>query len=269
MHRSWKMGVVGLIALALPGIAAASEFVGGFYGDLEVGPLYIAQNDNSYGADGTRFGAGDVGQQENLVLSRRLALEVPLSERSALIFVYAPFDVSTRATLDNDLRFNDTVFPADTVVDSRYLFDGYRLSYLYAPVVRERLALQVGASGQIRNAQVAMTAVDGSARALESNIGFVGALKARVFWDPLEAGGPYLLLDADAFSTFGLFGDVKGAIYDVALTLALPVTKSVDLTFRGRLLGGGAEVPDKDIDNWANFAAFTVGARVGLDTLLD
>jgi len=269
MHRSWKMAVLALLTLTWPGLAAAEGFVGGVRGDLEVGPLYVAENNNRYGPEGTRFGADDVGQQENLVLSRRLALEVPLAERHGLVFVYAPFDVLTRATLGKDVRFNDTYFGAGTVVDSRYLFDGYRLSYLYAPVLGKQLALQGGASGQIRNAQVALTAVDGSARALESNIGFVGALKARAFWDPLEAGGPYLMLDADAFSTFGLVGDVSGAIYDVALTLALPVAKSADLTFRGRLLGGGAEVPDKDIDNWANFVAFTVGLRASLDALLD
>jgi len=258
-----------VLSWAIAPSAAASIFVGGFRADYEVGPLYIAQNDNRYGAGGTEFTARDVGQRENLFLSHRLAVEAPLAERHSLVFVYAPLDVTTRATLGEDVLFNETLFAAGTVVDSRYLFDGYRLSYLYTLVLRERLVVQLGASGQIRNAQVALTASDGSLHAFESDIGLVGAIKARLFWDPAGTGGPYWLVDADAFSTFGLLGEVRGAIYDLALTFAVPVAKGADLTFRGRLLGGGAEVPDKEIDNWANFVAFTLGARVSLDALVE
>ncbi|MDY0060846.1 MAG: hypothetical protein RBU45_13620 [Myxococcota bacterium] len=268
--RSQLTVVPFVLVVLLGGVAQARELpLGGFRAEAEVGPVRILQNDNAYGPDGTTFHADDVGQQDNLVFGRRLALELPLAARHGLVFVYAPLDVVTRATLGDAVQFNDTRFAAGTVVDSRYLFDGYRLSYLYAPLVREQLALQVGLSTQIRNAQVALTSVDGTQRAVESDIGLVGALKARLWWDPLAPGGPYLLLDADAFSTFGLVGDVTGAIYDLALSCGFPLAPGADLFVRGRLLGGGATVPDKDIDNWGNFASFTLGLRLGLESLLD
>ena len=49
------------------------------------------------------------------------------------------------------------------MVDHRYLFDGYRASYLFRLVDGERLQWDVGASVQIRNALVGLGAVDGRA----------------------------------------------------------------------------------------------------------
>ena len=68
----------------------------------------------------------------------------------------------TRATLPKDIDFRGTVFPTGTVVDSRYLFDGYRASYLYRLVNGERFTWDIGASVQIRNALVSLGAVDGT-----------------------------------------------------------------------------------------------------------
>ena len=144
-------------------------------------------------------------------------------------------------------------------MDHRYLFDGYRASYLYR--LRDgALRLELGGSLQIRNAKVAFTAVDGSAYAEESDIGLVPIAKARLRY--LAPRGMYGMLDADALSTFGLVGDTEGGIYDVALTLGVSLTDPLDLFVRVRGIGGGATVPDREIENWAHFLAFTVGVRV-------
>jgi len=269
MTRQPITAALALLAALLPAGAQAREFTDQFRVDFEFGPTYIAKNNNRYGDQGTLLLAEEIGQQENLILGKRLSLEVPLSERNQLVFVYAPLDVTTRATLAKDVNFNDVLFPNGTVIDTRYLFDGYRLSWLWSLLQYDQLKLQIGLSGQVRNAQVALSSVDGTRYAQESDIGLVGALKARLYWDPLAPGGPYWLLDADAFSTFGLIGDVTGAIWDVAATFAVPVARGTDLIFRGRLLGGGATVPDKEIENWGNFAALTFGARVDLESLVE
>jgi hypothetical protein len=232
--------------------------------DYEAGPLFFLQNQGRYGASGTEFSADEVGQKDNLFLAQRASFELRFARRHALILLYAPLETVTRVTLDRDLQFRDVMFPAGTVVDHRYLFDGYRASYLYR-LLPGRLALDLGASSQIRNASVAFTAVGGDLHRAENDIGVVFALKSRLTYR--SDAGPYAMLDADALSTFGLVGETDGGIYDVALTLGLPVTGGLDLVLRARALGGGAEVPDRALENWAHFASFTAGLRADLREL--
>ncbi len=231
----------------------------------EAGPAAILQNDGEYGANGTRYNAGDVGQRKNLVVSQRTSVEVARG-RHRLIFLYAPFEVTTEVTLGRALQFRDTNFAAGSVVAHRYLFDGYRASYLYRAVDRGAFKLEVGGSVQIRNAEVAFRTVDGTLRDAENDIGLVGAAKVRGWYQP-QALGSWAALEFDGLSTFGLLSNVRGGIYDAQLMAGYPVARSVDLFVGARLLGGGADVKSKDIYNWANFVAFTLGVRVSLDEL--
>lgn len=231
--------------------------------DFEVGAAYFFQNDGRYGLNGSRYTAKEVGQQNNLAIGLRLAIEAQIA-RHTIIATWAPLDVTTRTTLTRDLTFKGTTFADTTVVDHRYLFDGYRLSYLFGLVQTSRFTLGVGASVQVRNASVEFRTVDTSPAvfAVERDIGLVGALKARARFD---AGILYAQADVDFFNTFGI--GLRGGIHDVALTLGVPVVAGLDLLLRVRLVGGGADVPSRDILNWANFGFALVGLRVDLPLL--
>jgi hypothetical protein len=232
--------------------------------DWEAGPLAILRNDGRYGENGTEYTADDTGQTDNLVLAQRFALELEMGPRHRLILLYAPLEVMTRVTLERDLRFRGATFPAGSAVEHRYLFDGYRLSYLWG-ALRRVVDLDVGASFQLRNANVAFTRLDGSLQEAESDIGLVFALKLRLRWD--SPWGPWVLVDADGFSTFGLAGETTGAIYDAALSLGVPVAQGLDFVLRARALGGGADGPRRDLENWAHFLSFAVGLRLDLPAL--
>ncbi len=251
------LSAAAVLALGAPAQAGPEVTLG-----FEVGPAYIAQNDGRYGEDGTAYDAGDVGQQKNLVIAERTSLELA-SGRHRAILLYAPFEVTTRVTLDEDLRFRDTRFPAGTVVDHRYLFDGYRASYLYRALAGA-VSIDVGASLQIRNADVAFTSVNGALHASQDDIGLVGALKGRLRYQ--ATAERWAELEADALSTSGLAGDVSGGIYDVAVSAGQQLGDRLELVLTARLLGGGAEVPSQQIDNWANFVTAAVGLRVRLDS---
>jgi hypothetical protein len=148
----------------------------------ETGGAAILQNDGRYGADGTAFDASDTGQDQNLLVVQRTSVELGFG-RHRVVLLYAPFEAETRVRLREPLTFDDTTFAAGSVVDHRYLFDGYRASYLYE-VVKSELELAFGGSLQVRNADVAFSAVDGSAFVQESDIGLVFALKARLRYAP-------------------------------------------------------------------------------------
>ncbi len=261
---------IPLLALTLMATPALAESpLPALIAEYETGPAAIFQNDGRYGPTGTEYTADDINQRANLYRTQRIALEARLGERHGLILLWAPFDITTRATLTRDLDFRGTVFPAGTAVDSRYLFEGYRASYLYRLVNRERFSWDIGASVQIRNALVDLSAVDGSRYVKESDIGVVGAFKTRLRYtlpSRLWAG-----LEADALSTFGLLGNTTGGIYDVALTLGLPLDAKGDVNVyaRLRLLGGGADVKRRDIYNWGNFGFALVGVQADLVSLVE
>jgi len=249
-----------LVTAALAASPDSSFFLKSAVLDYETGPIHIFQNEGRYGANGTLYTAEEVGQTQTLFNAQRLALDLQLGERHHVVFLYAPLDVTTRATPAQPFQFRGTLFAAGTPLAHRYLFDGYRGSYLFTVYQGGPFKAEVGASFQIRNASVEFSTLDGTQFDRETDIGLVFAVKARLRYD--FPWGLYALLDADGLSTFGL--GLKGGIYDVALTLGVPLTPATDLFFRLRFLGGGAEVPRRDIYNWGNFGFALVGVRSDL-----
>jgi hypothetical protein len=231
--------------------------------DLEVGAAYLFQNDGRYGVGGSSYTAAEVGQQRNIAAALRLAMEARVG-RHTFIATWAPLDLTTRTTLTRDLTFRTTTFANQNVVDHRYLFDGYRLSYLFGFAPAPRFTLGVGLSVQVRNASVEFRTVDSSPAvfSVERDIGLVGALKLRARFD---AGILYAQADIDFFNTFGI--GLAGGIHDIALTLGIPLVPGLDFLLRFRLVGGGANVPTRDIYNWGNFGFAVVGVRADLPVL--
>ena len=125
-----------VLALALVPTAALAETQPPIRPTLvyEIGPAFIAQNDGRYGAMGSPYEADDVGQRDNLVNASRTSLELAIG-RHTVILLYAPFEVTTQVRLETPLQFRDELFTTGTVVNHRYLFDGYRASYLYLSLI--------------------------------------------------------------------------------------------------------------------------------------
>ncbi|WP_434389681.1 hypothetical protein [Melittangium boletus] len=260
-----RLLLISSLLLAAP--ALADSPLRALIAEAETGPAAIFQNDGRYGPTGTEYSAQDLNQTATLYRTWRVAVEARLGARHGLILLYAPFEVSTRATLTRDLDFRGTLFASGSVVDHRYLFDGYRASYLFRLLDGERFQWDVGASVQIRNALVGLSGADGTRHAQESDIGVVGAFKTRLRYtlpSRVWAG-----LEADALSTFGLVGNTTGGIYDLALTLGVPLDTRGEVNAYARLrwLGGGADVARRDIYNWANFGFALVGVQADLVSL--
>lgn len=251
---------LGLGLLLASGIARAAP-VKALVVDYEGGPLYVIQNENRYGAGGTLYQASEVGQQRTLFAVDRTSVEWRMAERHALILLYAPLVLTTRATLGRDLVFREATFQAGRTVDHRYLFDGYRASYLFRLLGSDRFELEIGGSAQVRSAEVSFTDVESGLYAVEGDIGLVVALKARARYT--ASSGLYAMVDADAISSFGLFGG-GGALVDAALTMGVPLSGEADFFLRLRYLGGGADVPRRDLYNWAHLGIASLGLRVDL-----
>lgn len=241
-----------------------SKFLDYLRVEHEFGPLVIFQNDGRYGETGTKYTASDVGQDRNLFPSSRTSFELGFRERHRLIILYAPLDVTTNVLLDKDIQFKDTLFASGTLVEHRYLFEGLRASYLYEVFSKEQTTLDLGGTIQIRNAEVSFRDTTTGLFETENDIGIVFALKGRIRHYPGDSGN-WIQFEADGFSTFGLLGDsVSGAIYDLRLLWGLPIATGADLIIGGRVIGGGAEVERRNIENWGNYGSLTVGLQLDL-----
>lgn len=249
---------LGMILMLVTSSAAASPLEAAIL-DYEVGPLHVFRNDQRYGEVGTPYDADDVGLRRNLFLAQRLSAEAWITRRHAVILLYAPVDITTRVTLESPIVFRGARFETGAVVDHRYLFDGYRASYLFQLLQTERLELGIGATLQVRNAAVQLSTVDGTLFATENDIGIVPALKLRARYT--LPSGIYGMLEADGLSTFGI-GETSGGILDAALTLGVPLSQEVDGLLRLRWLGGGADVPSQEIYNFAWLGSASIGFRV-------
>jgi hypothetical protein len=256
------------LAIALAGVvgplSASAAAVNGLVIDYEAGPLSIVQNDNRYGANGTPYNRSDVGLDRNLAIAMRTSLEADIDGRNTLIFLYAPLDVTTDIRLNKNIQFNDVLFNAGTPIRHRYLFDGIRASYMYGIFKEKQWRWDLGLTGQIRNAQVAMSTLQGTSYASESDIGFVPALKTRFTYHPSR--GFWGMWEADALNAFGA-GGVSGWIADTALTLGVPLRQGIDAHVRARYVGGGANVPNRQIENWGQFVSLTAGFRFNMTKL--
>lgn len=250
------LGAACLMMGASPVRAAPLD---GFHVEMEAGPLAIIQNDGRYGSTGTPYLASTVNQSSNLLLGLRFSGEARFWERHRLILLYVPFDLTTRAQLNAPLTFKGVTFASGTPVESRYRFEGYRASYLYRVIEAGNWEADLGGSLQVRNALVAFNDLAGTQYVQEADIGLVPTLKARL--TTRLASGATLSLDTDASSTFGAFG-TPGGLLDTALTLGLPLTNRSETFLRVRYLGGGADVPSRQISNWGQFLSVVTGLKL-------
>lgn len=214
-----------------------------FYGYVELGALSIASHTFQSGRNGSLFDLKNEGNQSTMFFFARLSAELEFLRRHSFIFVYQPIDLRTEAVAKRDLSFDQVTFRAGTPMDLRYGFDFYRLTYQFDVFKSPRYELAFGLGGQVRNAKIVFTSVDGQQRSISDDLGFVPLLRLRArytfqngLWLGAEADGFY----ANVAVLNGGRSDVEGAIWDASLRLGLRLTTFMDAFVNLRYLGGGA-----------------------------
>jgi hypothetical protein len=234
-----------------------------------VAPLY---HKYKQGADGTYFDFRAQGGQENLFLFLRTSAGIRFVDRHVVLFLYQPLTLKTQQTLQEDVRLEGIDFPAGTPVNLKYGFDFYRVSYMYDIFRSPRFELGVGASLQIRNADIAITSADGGLRSISQNVGPVPLLKVRGrytfdsgWWIGLEVDGIY----ATSKIINGSSRDVTGALLDASLRAGIHLEGFVDVFVNLRYLGGGAEDGGDPVNlgndysrNWLHFLTLSLGLGI-------
>jgi hypothetical protein len=264
--------------LAAPGFLSAQAPEGrpALKAHFELGWIGVLGHKVQFGQDGTYFNYVSQGGQDNLYQVSRLSLDLRLSRRSSLVFLYQPLALETKAILESPLRVDGLDFPAGTPTRFVYRFPFYRVSYLYDLSKDPATELSVGLSLQIRNATIEFESLDGKLFRSNRNIGPVPILKLRWrhdfrsrLWLGAEADGFY----APVSYINGSDNEVIGAILDASLRGGIRLSQGVEAFLNIRYIGGGAvgtdDTPDGPstdgyVRNWLHFLTVTAGFSLGL-----
>lgn len=240
----------------------------------ELGFLSVVDHRIMFGAGNQYFDYITEGGQENLALFTRLSVDLILEKHHVLTFLYQPLDIQTTSTFRRPVTFGSTTFAAGDIVNIRYSFPYYRLTYMYDFFADDRIEVALGLGFQIRNADIEFTSVNGAKNFVASNIGFVPLIKFRTRYT-FESGfilgteldgfyAPVSILNGDN-------KDIEGLIVDWSVFTGFRWEKT-EILLTVRYIGGGAQGkgsgdsynPDGYNKNWLHFITASLGASYTL-----
>ncbi len=237
--------ILAAFALAAPAFADDR-----FRLELEGGAAWQLRNDFAVPGDtGTRLSIDEANQGPFAAFRGTLWADV--SKRTSLRLLAAPLRTKATLTPDTDVEFNGTLFPAGRPLDVDYVFDSYRLSWVWRFKSSGPVSFRAGVTAKIRDARIEL---EGSGlSSAKTNTGFVPLLYGGVRWQMTDALALDLDVDAAAAS--------QGRAEDVALRLEAKVSPTVDLFVGARTLEGGADNDEVYSFAWFAYAVGGVSFR--------
>jgi len=202
--------------------------------DIETGLVACDYNDVAVPRDtGTRFSLSDELDFDYGSFIRFRAGYL-IAGRHYLGALVAPLRLKASGTFDREVSFNGTEFPADTVVDAKYRFDSYRLTYRYKLVDKTKFELGVGGTFKIRDAEISLTS--GTLSSSKKNTGPVPLVNFAFLWNATDKVS--FMLSGDALAA------PQGRAEDIFMGIKYGIAPNLSLRGGYRLLEGGADVEE-------------------------
>lgn len=216
-----------LAALGLFDRPVAAE---GFRLDLETGAAWQLRNDFAVpGTGGTRLSIDDADRGP--FLAARATLWADLGERSSLQLVAAPFRANAGLTPETPVEFDGETFAAGEPLDATWVFDSWRVSYVWRFRSSGPVTFRAGLTAKVRDARIELS--QGGLSRAKTNTGFVPLLYGGVRWQVT----PRLALDLEADAAAAS----QGRAADVAARLEAKVSPRVNVFLGARTLEGGVD----------------------------
>lgn len=182
------------------------------------------------GNSGTKFSLSDELHAETEYTGRLEAGYVH-KDRDYFGIVISPLSVDSHGSVNRDISFNGTTFPANTGLNATFRFDSYRLTWRRKLVAKDTFDLWLGLTGNVRDA--AITVEGGGQRSEKDNTGFVPLINFLMDW---RFAQPW---------TFRIAGDAlvgpQGRAEDVLFAIGYDVSASTKVFAGYRILEGGAD----------------------------
>lgn len=180
----------------------------------------------------------------------RVKLLYPISDKHNIAILIAPLRLEAKGKVDRDVIFEGEVFPADTQLQSVYVFNSYRFTYRYDFYHVDNLQAGIGLTAKLRDASISLEG--GNKKAKKTNLGFVPLINFRVQW--MFAKEFSIVLDGDALAS------PQGRAEDILLAIQYNPVKSIGLKVGYRILEGGADV--EEVYNFAMLHYILAGAII-------
>lgn len=196
-------------------------------------------------SSGTRFDLADFNR--SAIFAPRFYLTYQLSPKHSLRALVFPFQTSGSKTFDNSINFDGATFVSGRVINGKYRFHSYRLTYRYEFLKNEDWVLKLGFTAKIRNALVSLS--QGTLVKDYSNIGFVPLLNfnAKYLLNPTWR----LEFDMDALAA------PQGRAEDIAIQTWHSLSNEWDIGVGYRTLEGGADNSKVYTFAWLHFITLT------------
>lgn len=234
-----------------PAIAAAqtTPAIPRFSALVEGASLWLARNDVRIPPDtGTEFSIVDlIGTGPTA--AGRVEVTTGLASRHELRFVYAPIEISGTGVPPEAIAFAGQVFAPGVATEADYQFTSYRGTYRYTFYAGDRWQWQIGFTGFVRDARIALRQAGVSAE--DTDVGFVPLAHVR----GRAALGPRVRLTVEADG----IASPQGRAFDVAAMLDVNVTPWWFIGGGYRTVEGGADVDSVYNFAWLNAAVFRTG----------
>jgi hypothetical protein len=218
----------------------------------ELGSVWQSSNDVKIPNDqrSDRFDLTDIAGSGPWA-SLRLNGAWNINERHGLRIVIAPLAYEEQGSFDRSVRFQGETFRPDTALEAEYRFNSWRVGYRYRYFTDERWQLWVGATANIRDAEITLR--QGDTRATDDDVGFVPLL---------HLAGEYRF-DSRwrfEFDFDGLAGG-PGRALDLSLKLGYELNDRWRISAGYRGLEGGVDTDDVYNFAWFNTALVSTQYR--------
>ena len=163
----------------------------------------------------------------------------------------APLRFATAGSIDRDISYEGTTFPAGTPLTGTYRFDSYRLTWRRAMRGTARLELGLGATLKLRSAAISIEG--GGQQADKPNTGLVPLIYFDLAWRASD--GLHLIVAGDALAA------PQGRAEDVLFGVSCRMSEAVSAYGGYRVLEGGADVAE--VYTFALIHYLSAGVRIG------
>jgi len=244
--------VMCVIAVAVVCVVSGTPAMAQIVLDLEGGRVFPGYNDVRIpGNSGTEISLYDEIETDAAWYGR-LRAGYLIGERHFVSVLAAPLRVRGTGSVNRDVSFDGTVFPANTPLESTFQFNTYRAGYRYDFYKSARGVIGAGITLLVRDAYIEIEG--GGQSAKNSNLGFVPLIHFRILGMFVPAMG--VLIEGDALASS------QGRAFDIFTGLVFPVTPDITVKAGYRFLEGGADNDKVYTFSLFHFAALGVEVRL-------
>jgi len=241
-----------LLFILLLNLAFPAKSSAGMVFEFETGSAFTSYNDVRIPGDtGTLFSIQD-DLNPNASFYFRLRATWEINKDHALSVLIAPLRFDASGIAPKAIQFYEKTFSAGEMLEAKYRFDSYRLTYRYTLVDDPTFQFKLGLTAKIRDAAISVRGE--TAESERVNTGFVPLINFSLQW--FLGGGLSLLLDGDALAA------PQGRAEDILLGIQYDLDGKY--FFRGgwRVVEGGADNDKVYNFTWVNYLSLAAGIRL-------